>query len=286
MTVLPHNGRAAIELAEKGFAVVPLAPYRKEPLTPKWKGGKGVHDATRDPATIASTWRATPEANIGIACGDVSDVVVVDIDPRNGGDETLFDLEEVYGRLPVTLLSASGGGGWHYVYRFHRRVRNRKLGRGIDILSNGKYFVAPPSIHPNGTIYEWARADVPIATLPEWFFDLVDPPEPKEEAPNRPASASKCSRLDLEERGRRLCLAAAPAISGSNGHTTTFSVAAALVRGLELDAATALDLMIQHYNPRCQPPWARWEIEHKVIQAKDRSDKPWGYLLNARRTVA
>ncbi len=58
-----------------------------------------------------------------------------------------------------------------------------------------------------------------------------------------------------------------PAISGSNGSTQTFTVANALVRKFALDRDAALFVLEQHYNPMCQPPWSRRDLQHKVDSA-------------------
>src|SRR3954468_24768513 len=47
----------------------------------------GVHDATTDRATVAAWWRRWPQANVGVATGDPSGPVVIDIDPRHGGGQ-------------------------------------------------------------------------------------------------------------------------------------------------------------------------------------------------------
>src|SRR4051794_22759713 len=85
-----------------GWAVFPLAPGQKTPLT-----AHGFKDATTDEAKIRGWWKAHPAANIGIACGSVSGIVVLDEDPRNGGDVLPFS-------LPHTIQALTGGGGAHY----------------------------------------------------------------------------------------------------------------------------------------------------------------------------
>ncbi|MEJ7766000.1 MAG: bifunctional DNA primase/polymerase, partial [Acidimicrobiales bacterium] len=96
-------GTAAVSLAASGLAVFPLGPRAKEPLhtcpinrahraadrTDRCRGGcghdgHGVLDATTDLATVTRRWAATPTANIGGAVPTA--VVVIDVDPRNGGD--------------------------------------------------------------------------------------------------------------------------------------------------------------------------------------------------------
>src|SRR5665811_296881 len=69
----------------------------------------GVHDATTDPSQIKKWWEKWPKANIGIAAGKVSGIIVIDIDPRHNGTETLKMLEDKFGRLPKTITSHTGG---------------------------------------------------------------------------------------------------------------------------------------------------------------------------------
>jgi hypothetical protein len=61
----------------------------------------GFHNATTDAATIERWWAHGPW-NIGIRTGAVSGLVVLDVDPRHGGDETLAELESRYGKLRLT----------------------------------------------------------------------------------------------------------------------------------------------------------------------------------------
>jgi hypothetical protein len=39
---------------------------------------------------------------------------------------------------------------------------NYDIAPGVEIKSTGKYIVVPPSIHPNGTAYEWELSSSPI----------------------------------------------------------------------------------------------------------------------------
>src|SRR5262245_27268533 len=82
---------AALKYAKDGYAVLPLKG--KLPLTKH-----GYKDASRDVAQIAKWWGKHPDANIGIATGDRSGLVVLDIDIKKGkrGDESLKELEKEY----------------------------------------------------------------------------------------------------------------------------------------------------------------------------------------------
>src|SRR5262249_14408536 len=66
---------AALDYATRGLAVLPLRPIAKEPLTPH-----GVNDATTDAAVIRSWWQRWPAANVGIATGRATHLLVLDID--------------------------------------------------------------------------------------------------------------------------------------------------------------------------------------------------------------
>jgi len=174
MTAVPEYGSlaaAAANYAARGWPVFPLRPGGKEPLTPH-----GFKDATTDLEAIAEWWRRWPEANVGIATGSPSGVVVVDVDPRHGGDEGLRDLEARYGPLPDTPTVLTGGGGQHFFFAIPPgvTVRSRRLAPGVDLKGEGGYVVAPPSVHPSGQRYVWELArspdDLPLAPLPDWLL--------------------------------------------------------------------------------------------------------------------
>jgi hypothetical protein len=73
-------------------------------------------------------------------------------------------------------------------------------------------------------------------------------------------------KMLLRDRIERFVDRCAPAISGSNGHDTTFQVALALVRGFDLSPDYALPFL-QRYNQRCKPPWSEKELRHKLETA-------------------
>jgi hypothetical protein len=158
--------RAAIALAEAGWAVLPLAG--KKPTTPH-----GHHDATTDPRQIRAWWREHPEYNVGSPVP--ASLLVLDVDPRNGGD--LAELERRAGvALPPTLEVESGrrDGGRHLYYlRPFKTPYRGDVPDGIDVKTNG-YMVMPPSIHPDtGKAYRWI--DREIAHLPRELCALMLP---------------------------------------------------------------------------------------------------------------
>jgi hypothetical protein len=136
----------------------------------------GVHEASTDPAQVQEWWRRWPRANVGIATGDVAGFDVLDIDPRNGGDETLRELVAEYGDLPETVEQLTGGGGRHLLFE-HVDGLGAKVGAGLDVRSSGSLIVAPPSGHASGRRYAWeatAEPDsAPIAPWPAWLLTLA-----------------------------------------------------------------------------------------------------------------
>lgn len=178
---------AALWYARRGWAVLPLHTPSKSGRCscgqrPCASSGKhprtlhGVKDATTDRATIRDWWREWPRANVGIATGSASGILVLDIDPRNHGEDTLATYLEQHGPLPDVPTVDTGGGGAHFFFKFPEGLGSVKLGPGIDVQGEGKYIVAPPSFHPSGRYYKWRRAMEPKETLPlppEWMRKSV-----------------------------------------------------------------------------------------------------------------
>src|ERR1019366_8364168 len=73
---------------------------------------------TTDPSQIKNWWGKWPYANIGIAAGKESDIIVIDIDPRHNGTKTLKMLEAKFGPLPRTMTSHTGDGGEHRFFKY------------------------------------------------------------------------------------------------------------------------------------------------------------------------
>lgn len=164
----------AVEYAVAGWQVFPLRGK-----VPAIRGGRGVLDATTDVETISAWWSTYPNANIGVRVPQ--NVMVLDTDPRHGGDAGLADLIEQNGPLPSTMTAASGrgDGGRHlYLRRPPGTLSAKRLPPGVDLKLHTGYVVAPPSVHPDtGGRYEWVDTS-PIADPPTWVVDLLTLPPP------------------------------------------------------------------------------------------------------------
>jgi hypothetical protein len=166
---------AALAYAARGLAVFPLNPNSKEPhglLAPN-----GFKNASCDPETIKGWWGEFPAANVAIAI--TPGVMVVDVDPRNGGAETWAALAAGRTIDTMTSISGRGDGGFHLWLNRIDGPLQTKLGPGVDVKDGGKgYIVAPPSIHPDsGLPYTWAN-DGPINDADDWLAVAVAKPKP------------------------------------------------------------------------------------------------------------
>ena len=157
----------------QGWLVIPL--NGKTPIIKDWP-----NRATTDPEVIFSWWRENPSGNVGILCGQKSGIVVIDIDPRNGGKESFNALLAELGPLPQTPMVFTGGGGYHLYFRYPSSylIPKSKPVPGIDIQSDGSQVVAPPSIHPaTGQRYRWRdsyRPDqIPVIDLPSAWVEFL-----------------------------------------------------------------------------------------------------------------
>lgn len=146
----------------------------KHPLT-----ANGVKDASTDALILAASWGRWPEANIGLAMGAASGLFAVDVDPRNGGDTTIEELQAKHGRFADTINALTGGGGQHILFKFDAsRKLPGKLGHGVDVKGEGGYIVVEPSMHVSGITYAWEADGDPLegataAAPPEWLFTPV-----------------------------------------------------------------------------------------------------------------
>lgn len=138
----------------------------------------GFKAATTDEAQIREWWRKWPLANLAIATG-ASRLAVVDVDPRNHGDETIAQLQQQHAQLPETPRAATGGMGEHHVFSWptDREIRGGVLGLGVDLKADGGYIIAPPSAHYSGRSYSWDAgahpSDIPAHEVPKWVANLV-----------------------------------------------------------------------------------------------------------------
>lgn len=165
---------AALSYARNGMYVVPLLPRSKIPWLPAWP-----KNCSTDAGTIAKWWHDKPDSNIGIVAGK-SDLVIVDVDPRNGGMDSLNQyLLSQTPELEKFPTVQTGGDGLHFYLPQPNgtRIGDSKPFPGIDI-KGATQIVAPPSLHPNGNRYKWLREIAfPLQPFPDSLLQLLTKPD-------------------------------------------------------------------------------------------------------------
>jgi hypothetical protein len=210
----------------------------------------GLKNATTCAPTVERWFSQARLANVGLATGPV---IVLDVDPRHGGDESLRELEAEHGPLPLTWRVFTGGGGEHIFFLPPEGIEIRNsagdrggLAPGLDIRGIGGYVVAPASLHASGRTYEWSvdhhPDETPLAPMPDWMVAALGRPQPGEA---RPASAWR----QLVSEG---------VTNGSRNDAVT-RLAGLLLRR-HVDALVAHEL-VQAWNlARCAPPLSPDEV--------------------------
>ena len=120
---------------------------------------------------IREWWSRWPDANVGLVTGMISGLCVVDVDHRNGGFESLVELDHHGGRMPDdNPVVITGSGGLHHYFRLEAPLAKAAPFDGIDVQADGALVVAPPSLHASGRRYRWARPITsPWAPVPYWL---------------------------------------------------------------------------------------------------------------------
>jgi hypothetical protein len=201
---------AALAYAALGMRVVPSHYIRTDNPMGDWLGpccscheGHACGDPGKHPILTgwpdAATsldwmvhwwWNKWPKANVSIVTGD--GLVIIDVDPRHGGDETLARLEAEHGPLPRDWVVETGGGGLHIYVRVPKNVHLRAdFGPGVEIKYTGQCVTAPPSGHASGLNYLWqSMAGDRPPKMPKSWLALAKLPGP--EARILRSSNAKC----------------------------------------------------------------------------------------------
>ncbi len=219
----------ALLYIDQGWAVFPLVPNSKKPLTKN-----GFKDATKSAYMVRKWWTEHPNANIGIATGEVSGIVVVDVDVKNGakGRESLQSLKSV----SPTLTAKTPSGGWHLYYAHEGPLKSRNgVLPGIDFKADGGYVVAPGSVIDNNP-YEWEDAEAHLGRIADQLIEAFS---------RRNGSSPAVSKGKIIEGARNSSLAS---LAGTMRK-----------RGMNSDEILAALKVIN--DKRCSPPLEDKELE-------------------------
>jgi hypothetical protein len=178
-----HNQRtllAALAYAAHGWAVFPVPPGTKRSYKSAERSDGRAWGMTRNAGEIRRDFTRWPDAGIGIPCGAVNGIIVIETDTKAGGhaadgDPSLTQLEIKHGALPETLRAISPSGSVHRYFK-HPGIKiissASELGAGIDVRGDGGMVIAPPTVRPGVGVYRWINRN-PIAEPPAWLIELT-----------------------------------------------------------------------------------------------------------------
>jgi hypothetical protein len=206
---------------------------------------------------------------------------VLDLDPGHSMEE----LEKNVGPIPETRLAATTPrGGKHLFFRIDTgelvSASASKLAPHVDVRSFHSYVLLAPSKTKDGS-YHWDCEDKPIFRTDDllrcankgrqkhgdWDKWLIEP-----DLPENIAIAIKW----LTEEAK-------VAIEGQGGDSMAYATAAHM-KSCGISEELAFDLIWEHWNPRCSPPWSADNIEHlqqKVENGYSYNVSPPGNLTPA-----
>ncbi|MBX9989352.1 phage/plasmid primase, P4 family [Phreatobacter oligotrophus] len=233
-----------------GWRIIPTEYRGKRPVA-----GLSLHDASTDIAKFREQAKDCLRFGIGLAPGVSSGVVIVDID-QPGAKARRKKLEAEVGKLPATIRSRTGGGGYHWFFAAPEEPLKSRHLDGLDLLGEKTLAILPGSAGRQGRPYSWLEGrnpcDIQLAPLPpklEAFW--------REKAPG----VSRRSSLDASEKvlegSRNTFLTSQAGVLASNG-----------VRGEAL-----FERLMLINTEQCSPPLEEQEV--KSIAANiDRAAKP------------
>lgn len=151
---------------ELGFSIIPLKAREKRPAI-NWTRYQQEHPS----ANLINEWiKTNSKGNWGIVTGAISGIVVVDID-------NLKEFEQSGITFPKTAEAKTSKGSHLFFKHPGFLISNgvKTIFKWFDIRGDGGYVVSPPSIHPDGTKYEWVEGsspwDIELAELPQWIIE-------------------------------------------------------------------------------------------------------------------
>jgi hypothetical protein len=158
---------SALQYLGYGFSVIPLQNHSKIPALTTWEEFKWRKPRNSE---IESWWSKYSQKNLAIVTGRLSGVIVIDIDYP-------IQLEKAIKLgLPETWCVKTYRGRQYYFQHPPFDIGKLRIGvHDIEVLGEGAYAVAPPSMHPNGKQYKWIVSphDAELASIPDWIEDQI-----------------------------------------------------------------------------------------------------------------
>lgn len=271
---------ASMDYVSMGWHVFPLSPGSKQPLP----GTSGFKDATNDYTTVAR-WFVDNDRNIAVATGEASGIVVLDVDQKHDGYESLGKLaEDVGDGLLATRVHRTANGGSHVIYRWPRGLTiGRKINAfkrlgmpGLDVLGNDGYAVLPPSeLRPESPQKMDAQPrayrlldDTPVMDAPPRFYELLQ----EAQGPRISGPAGRADDIAAPARHGTAGIVSWLALVAPGDQDNACSWVARALRDEGLRAEEAADLL---WSAMCQMttsgrPWTETDVRRHIRSAYQR----------------
>jgi hypothetical protein len=273
----------ALALAAEGYPVFPLIPGGKIPAVKRWP-----ERASTNPDAVRAMWAGREGCNIGIRTGvrpDGQCLLVLDVDVKEGagGRQSLAMLSDLYegeGSAPWLagvkhVTTASGGDHYYFLSGQVLGSSASRLGPGLDTRGEVGYVVAAGSV-VGDRAYVDRGGD--LAPIPDWLAGQIGAPAGR----RRTAQQGNVTWIldtqpSLERAEAYLRDEAEPSVEGAGGDANAYRVACR-VKDFGVSELACLELMAEHWNERCAPPWEWGDLAVKVANAYAYGGSPPGIL--------
>jgi len=268
----------------RGLATIPLKPHSKEPI-PECRWSE-FYERKLTWSDIKSLYQVAYERygldfNIATLLGNLYGLVVIDIDDETEWSEFEAEVGLVASRYAVWI--ATSGKGRHIYFRYPSGVAelkslshpksergNRTFGK-VELLGDRRYVLLPPSIHPNGSLYQWHPERNPfcvpeIEELPQTYLQrfisaTATTATPQTEATTTDLPPSDVSSQNLPTWLTELVAKIAPFWNEGSRHNLTLAITGLMLKHhLPLDLAKAfVDLVVSVTGD------TEWKDRHRVV---------------------
>lgn len=206
--------------------------------------------------------------------------LVIDVDKRSfkPGDKPFSRLCETLHLEPAavraTFCVRTPSGGLHLYFTKHPDVQCRGALPDFPGLEfKTKWIMAAGSYSPEHDKRYTILAGSPlnVAPAPDVLLALLTRPEKIDivaEGLHLDHSVNISRFIDYLNHTE-------PAVQGKNGEPRTFQVAC-MAKDFAISKGKCLELMLEHFNPRCLPPWEEDHLREKIEHAYEYSQSPLG----------
>jgi hypothetical protein len=246
-----------------GHKLFPIAAGKKSPPCFEGYQTKASNNSKQlaawDKQYHGPSWGLAPES---------SGVVVLDADLKTGkkGQASLDDLELMYGPLPPTSTVRTPSGGKHFRFNATAEIAHKFGINGFgEHLDSAHYTLVPGNVMADGGKYEYEN-DLLLANAPDWFAELPAWSKPARVESTETEAAVEWDLPHNIVDAIKIAKEWKPSIEGDGGDNNAFKLACR-IRDFAISEGECLNIMSDHFMPRCSDPGEENWLEAKVASA-------------------